>query len=93
MNQQKMVITDWGGVIEQHSEEAYFSYSVLYHVLKQFGGDDIPKNYHEIINEAFKHIPLCRIVRQLKLCELNVNVLQLRFRFRIHRFLRSKKHC
>lgn len=54
MNQQKMVITDWGGVIEQHSEEAYFSYSELYHVLKQFGGDDIPKNYHEIINEALQ---------------------------------------
>lgn len=52
MDQNKIVITDWGGVIEQHSEENYFSYDVLFHVLKQFSGEEIPKNYHEMITKA-----------------------------------------
>ena len=49
MKQEKIVITDWGGVIENHSEEQYVFHYVLKRVIDQFSTKPIPSNYQEIL--------------------------------------------
>lgn len=52
MKQNKIVITDWGGVIENHSEEQYVFSHHLKHVLEQFSSTPIPENFQEMMKEA-----------------------------------------
>lgn len=52
MKQNKIVITDWGGVIENHSEEQYVFTHALKHVLDQFSSTPIPANYQEMMKQA-----------------------------------------
>ncbi len=52
MKQEKIVITDWGGVIENHSEEQYVFHYVLKRVIDQFSTKPIPSNYQEILKSA-----------------------------------------
>lgn len=52
MKQNKIVITDWGGVIENHSEEQYVFHNSLKHVLDQFSSTPIPSNYQELMRVA-----------------------------------------
>lgn len=49
MRQEKIVIMDWGGVIENHSEEQYIFSHALKHVLDQFSTNPIPSNYQEMM--------------------------------------------
>lgn len=52
MEQNKIVITDWGGVIENHSEEQYVFHHVLKRVIEQFSTQPIPANYQNLLKDA-----------------------------------------
>jgi len=49
MNKEKLVIFDWGGVIESHKDGEY-SYKIIYkNILKRIGVKEIPKDFLEKI--------------------------------------------
>lgn len=54
MKQDKIVITDWGGVIENHSEEKYIFHHVSKRIIEQFSTNPIPANYQEIMEGRLK---------------------------------------
>ncbi len=54
MGKDKIVIMNWGGVIENHCEENFIFNPELKHVLQQFSETPIPNNYQEMMMNALK---------------------------------------
>ncbi len=52
MKENKIVIMDWGGVVESHSEEKYLSHNAVKHVLEQFTTEPLPANFNEIFEQS-----------------------------------------
>lgn len=52
MKQNKLVVMDWGGVIENHSEEQFLSHNVVRHVLAQFTTEPMPADFNEVFQQA-----------------------------------------
>jgi HAD superfamily hydrolase (TIGR01509 family) len=52
MKKDKLVIMDWGGVIESHSEESYLAHNVVKHVLEQFTTEPLPHNFNEVFEQS-----------------------------------------
>lgn len=52
MGKEKIVIMNWGGVIENHCEEQFIFNSELKNVLQQFSNTPIPSNYKEMMLDA-----------------------------------------
>ena len=52
MKKDKLVIMDWGGVIESHSEESYLAHNVVKHVLEQFTTEPLPYNFNEVFEQS-----------------------------------------
>ena len=48
MKKNKIVIMDWGGVVESHSEESYLAHNAVKHVLEQFTTEPLPTDFNEI---------------------------------------------
>ena len=47
MKKNKIVIMDWGGVVESHSEESYLAHNAVKHVLEQFTRSHRPSPMQE----------------------------------------------
>ena len=52
MKKDKLVIMDWGGVVESHSEESYLAHNVVKHVLEQFTTEPLPHNFNEVFEQS-----------------------------------------
>ena len=52
MKKDKLVIMDWGGVVESHSEESYLAHNVVKHVLEQFTTEPLPYNFNEVFEQS-----------------------------------------
>ena len=52
MKKDTLVIMDWGGVIESHSEESYLAHNVVKHVLEQFTTEPLPYNFNEVFEQS-----------------------------------------
>ena len=52
MKKDKLVIMDWGGVVESHSEESYLAHNVVKHVLEQFTTEPLPLNFKEVFEQS-----------------------------------------
>ena len=61
MKKDKLVIMDWGGVVESHSEESYLAHNVVKHVLEQFTTEPLPLNFKEVFEQSLMVYRLMRL--------------------------------